>query len=479
MAVEYVKGESLDTLLRRDAPLARKEALSLFLPICEAVSYAHQNGILHGDLRPRNVLIAGDGTVKVTDFSVANAFQECRTTLPETIPDAARYVAPEVAQGEPVSVYSDLYSLGVVLYQMLTATVPFDGKSPSEVLEKHVVRQPPPPSNFNPTLSPAIEEVILKLLDKDPKARYPSVSHLIQELRKIEGGGRIGQPVPQWENVTLQRPKRASAREQIAPPRPSSVTASGTGNVVWSLATILASFLLMFGAYFLWVATTPKDVVVPNVTGLPMEEAKELMESVGLSLVEARREFHSEIAENCVISTVPAAGRKVKEGRTVNAIVSSGQELVTVPDLRDMPLEKARKVLSQASLAVGKVQEVYNPIIASGYVVAHMPGPSERVPKKTPVWLQVSRGPEPTIPATQPKEGASLSPRRAEVIFDVPPGPPRQEVKIVVHDAQGERTVYQQLRSPGDRVEETIELFGEKAIIRVYLAGNLIAEEER
>ncbi len=478
VATEYVKGERLDVKLRRESPLPRKEALALLTQICEAVAYAHQNGIVHSDLRPRNIFVGNDGKIKVTDFGIGNAFTASKVSLADTVPDASRYTAPEIAQGAPPSSYSDLYALGVVAYHMFTATVPFDGKSAQTILEQQILKNPPPPSNFNPSISPEVEEVILKLLQKAPHDRYSSAAELLKHLRQIEAGSQPGQVVTDWGNATLQRPRSISAREKIA--QPSSLSEgnrSSLSSSIWSMATILASILLILGAYFLWIATNPKEVTVPDVSGRPTAEAEGILESVGLHFTEARQEYDTRIPEGCVITTIPTPGRRVKENRTISAIVSRGQELVSAPDLRDVPVDKAKQMIRSAGLELGKVQEVYNPVIPRGLVVSQMPPATERIGKDTRIWLQVSRGPEPSTPEPEPSSTESPSERTFNVVVDVPQGPARQEVKIVVRDAQGTRTDYEEMHTPGDKVERDIAVAG-KGLIRVYLAGTLVEEKE-
>ncbi|MBI3921851.1 MAG: protein kinase [Armatimonadetes bacterium] len=478
IAAEYVRGETLAERLRRESPLSRKDALSLLIQISEAVYHAHQNGIVHGDLRPKNILCGADGKVKVTDFAVANAFFNAYMLLPDVIPDAARYMSSETAQGGAATAYSDQYSLGVIAYQMVTGSVPFDGKSVKVILDQQVSRKPSPPSNFNPSVSPVVEDAIMKLLAKDPHDRYASFGELLKDLRQIEQGGEPGREVNDWGSAALQRPKRTNAREQIAQPVSREPERSGLSGAAWSLAIILASILLIVGVGYFYVATTPKEVAVPDLAGKSIAEAEALLESANLFFTEARKEYDPKVAEGCVIATMPPAGRKVKEGRTISARVSLGQELVQVPDLREIPLEKAKGTLKEAGLALGDVQEVYSPLVPKGLILSQLPAPMEKVGKSTNVSVQRSRGPEPVIPEDSSAGGEPPKERSIHVAVAVPQGSPRQEVKVVIHDTNGYRTVYQQMHSPGDKIDEQVSVVGDVALVRVYVAGALVSEKE-
>ena len=245
---------------------------------------------------------------------------------------------------------------------------------------------------------------------------------------------------------------------------------------VFQLLAIVAFLVFSYhGAVWLWVRTAPREARVPKVVGLTEEEARRLLESAGLrSQVEGSKP-DEEMPEGAVLSADPPSERRVKEGRSVRLTLSSGSRWSVVPDARDMSVDRARALLHKARLNVGREIARYDEKVPIGYVVGHAPKPGQRLPRGTDIELWVSKGPKPSSGPDEPADEEDLT-RQTEVDYTVPPGANLQEVRIVVRDQRGERTVYRNFHQPGDRVRQVVSGQGPDVIIQVYLSGLLVQE---
>jgi serine/threonine-protein kinase len=225
-------------------------------------------------------------------------------------------------------------------------------------------------------------------------------------------------------------------------------------------------------AFWYWEKTKPAEVAVPSVLGLTATEAGKILTAAGLRSEVVAHKTSEETPEGAVLVAEPPPGRAVKEGRLVRLTLSSGSRWSVVPDIREMSVDRARALLRQEKLTIGNESARYHPQIPLGYVVGHAPQPEQRVPRGTPVDLVVSKGPAPTVVPIE--EAAGL--RRTRVEYEVPPGASLQEIRIVVQDKNGERTVYRNFHRPGERIQETVSGEGPGAVVRVYLSGVLAQE---
>lgn len=228
------------------------------------------------------------------------------------------------------------------------------------------------------------------------------------------------------------------------------------------------------GLVWYWEETAPPATFVPQVVGVTELEATKMLSAVGLQSEVVARKTDEEVSEGSVLSAEPPPGREVKVGRVVRLTLSAGSRWAVVPDVREMSIERARALLRQENLTIGKETARYADEVPVGYVVGHAPGPDQKVPRGTPVDLLVSKGPTPRVEPSGMPGGPGL--RRAEVDYVVPPGASLQEVRIVVEDRNGKRTVYQQMHRPGERVHQVLEGEGPGATARVYLSGLLVEE---
>ena len=361
IAMEYLDGPTVKELVRDRGPLPPDTAAAIAIQVLRALRFAHKRGVVHRDIKPHNVIVDGEGRVKVTDFGIARAGPS-EMTETGTIVGTAHYLSPEQAQGQPVDERSDLYSVGVMLYETLTGRVPFDADSTVSIALQHVSEPPVPPSQLEPTVPPELDAVVLRALEKDPDRRFQDADEFIAALE-------------------------APASVVAAPP----VVAEPVERRRWWLWLLLALLLLALaaGAYLLLGG---KTVTVPDVVGERSSEAADRLQSRGLE-VDVEPVRSDDVPRDRVVRQDPRAGEEVDEGSTVTIAVSAGPGEVEVPDVVGDRREAAERELTEAGFKVD-VRRAFDDEVERGRVISTSPEPGTVAERGSDVALRVSRGPE-------------------------------------------------------------------------------------
>jgi putative serine/threonine-protein kinase prkC len=402
--MEYVDGETLKEYITRHHRLSIDEAVKITISIGEGLEHAHAMGIVHCDIKPHNVIITNTGRVKVTDFGIARAMNSTNTVMyTNSIMGSAHYLSPEQASGKSVDGNTDIYSLGVVLYEMLTGKVPFEGDTPIAVALKHVREKVIPPTRYNPSIPPLLESVVLKALAKNPADRFESISEMMGDLR-LSQGFTMGktqrhepydfatQMIPAVDPDTLDdfsdiddtTPKEVQKKSML-----SKIASIPQKYIVLSAAVIfLIAFLGAFLSYGNFWSNTTVDV--PNVVGKQVSVAKNILEDKHLR-VSTSEVTNTDVPAGQVISQSPGSGEKVKEQRTIHLVVSKGVGDITVPDLSGMTVEQARQRLKDLGLVVGKITQGSVEGKPDNTIVAQSPSGDSKVSKGTTVDLVVNK----------------------------------------------------------------------------------------
>ncbi len=574
IAMEYVDGPDLKAYLRRVGRLEPADAERIALQVCDALEYAHRQGIIHRDVKPQNILLAPDGSVKVADFGIARALATSTITQPGMVMGTVHYLSPEQARGAGVGRGSDTYALGVVLFEMLTGRLPFTGDSPIAIALKHLHEPPPSPRAAEPSIPLRLEGIILKAMAKPNQDRYASAREMAGDL--------AGETELWRETAALDEgdTRRFDLTGEVVP-RPRR---RGAALRVAAAVLVLAAM----GVWAGWQAVSGylnvPEVEMPDLVGRTLPQAELISQQAGLTIAVTERAYSPTVPQDIVLSQDQPPGKRVKRGRRIGVVLSLGAQLATVPDVVRRTLQEAQLALEGSGLQTGTLQEGYDEIAKAGTVIRQDPPAGSRVPLDTPVLLLISRGPalvempslvgrtladarklleerglvithvrtvattaaEPgTVMEQSPLAATPLRPGTVQIILTVSarPGeesaPPRapvitaepqivetprqptpapraqpvptptpgprvlpspqpspaaspglarrtrvqvvvpeggmQEVRIVVIDETGVRTVYQAPHSPGDRVDQTVRSQG-YTIIQVYVDGRLVQE---
>src|SRR5215475_5109519 len=424
IAMEYLDGRTLKELLVRNGPTPVPIAIDYARQILSALGFAHRNGIVHRDIKPHNIVVRKDGRLKVTDFGIARSGAS-QMTEAGSIVGTAQYLSPEQARGKPVDQRSDLYSLGIVLYEMLTGKVPFTGDAAVEIAMKHLSVVPEPPSKLRPEISHDLDAVVMRALAKDPDDRYSSAEEMDADLARVARGASVSNRTEEALTRVMAADTAAATaivpRSAVtpvpAPPAyrpPSYYEDSGRRRSPWPIILgIIAVAIAAVGGYLVYQkvnAAIDKNapVAVQNVEQSPVKNAKLILHQQGLQ-THVVEEANADVAQGLVISQNPAPGDRVAPQTVVTLSVSTGAPKTTVPALANLPSAQAQTVLENAGLKM-KLHYVPSSSVPEGSVTASSPGKGTTVLVGSTVDVNVSTGPKQVgVPGVvgQPYENAA------------------------------------------------------------------------
>ena len=414
IAMEYVPGRSLKRLIREEAPLDPVRAIDIAIQILKAARFAHRHGVIHRDLKPHNVIVDETGYVKVTDFGIARAGASDMTET-GSIMGTAQYLSPEQAQGHAVSAASDLYSVAVVLYEMLTGRVPFDAESAVTIALKHVSEAPTAPTRINARIPPELEQVVMWGLNKNPADRPQDAGQMIAALEAARASivsGAEGQRTAAMAAVgaaaavgaglaaaggaaAVENPAGAMAAVPVAPveqtPPPGPPPAQRRRRNPWPWVAALVALLLAGGGVAAYLLTRPSKVTVPNVVGEQLVTASAVLQNQGFSV--GVLYVRDSQPGGQVIREAPPGGSKAQKGSKVSLTVSSGPGPTVVPGVVGDPLAQAQSTVRAMHLRVGRVIYQSSGQYSAGEVISTDPFAGQSVPVGTKVDLFVSSGP--------------------------------------------------------------------------------------
>ena len=407
IVMELIQGKTLKQIIEEDGHLSWKWAVNIAIQIASALEMAHKNNIIHRDIKPHNIMITEDGVAKVTDFGIAKAVSNSTITAFGTTLGSVHYFSPEHARGGYTDSKSDLYSLGVVMYEMVTGKVPFDADTPVSIALKHMQEEPVPPIKVNKEIPFAVNQIILKAMKKDPNERYQNASEMIKDLnialKRPEGGfveernfeDSFTRRIP-TVNVSDNRNGNVKSDNEEEKPK-GKIATFFYNHPKTKVASIIALFVLIFVATLVITLTvinssSPKDVQIPNVVNLTQEEAKQRIEQLKLKFA-YKEEYSADVEAGHVISQDPQYinNYSVKEGSTVTVVISKGMEQTKVPKVIGMEYSKAESALTEAGLEVEKVEETSQKVEA-GYVISQEIDANTEVQKGTKIKIHVSTG---------------------------------------------------------------------------------------
>ena len=413
IVMEYVDGMTLRQLLTSGRRLLPERALEIISGVLSALDYAHRHGIVHRDIKPGNVMLTRSGDVKVMDFGIARAINELNTSVTATsaVMGTAQYLSPEQARGEVVDARSDLYSAGVLLYELLTGRPPFTGESAVSIAYQHVSEMPTPPSQIDNGVSPEIDLIVLAALAKRTDQRYQTATEFRSDVERMIQGGPMTAAVPVVmadDHTQMLTPVEASGIAEYARARqPKRRRGVGFWAVSGAVVLGLIAAVLLIGQFVLGGGGTAR-VSVPNLEGLTIESAQQLLISNHLTLGAQSAEV-SDRPEGRIIAQQPASGETIEEGQAVNVSVSSGKEKATVPQLVGLSsVNDARTALLDANLQMGPITEEDSDQPA-GYVLSQSPLEGTQVNAGGTVAITVASGSVPVPDVTNKQEAQARS----------------------------------------------------------------------
>ena len=430
MAMEYVPGRTLAEALNDVGPISASKAAEVGIEVAAALSFAHRNNVVHRDIKPGNILIGSNGQLKVADFGIARALgsaADSGLTAHGAVMGTAAYFSPEQAQGGQPDPRSDLYSLGIVLYEMVAGQVPFSGDTPVSIAYKQVHEAPTPLHQFAPDVPRAFEAIVARLLAKDPARRYPTAEAVRDDLRRFRDGLPVqalaailnkreaddGLAATVVSPAVLPPPTLADSAERPSNPRTvvmisdQAATRDTTGQIVppddlssrrtkMIVGSVITALVLIAGLVVGLLALSGDDsptaaFETPDVVGLQLELAVAALDSLGLDVVPVPEE-NSTVDANVVWSQDPPVGQLVNEGDTVRIVYNPSNTPVPVPDLGGLTVEQARTALLNLGLTIGEITYVTDPLVEADTIISSRPAFGESVLGGATIDLTVSQG---------------------------------------------------------------------------------------
>ena len=469
IVMELIEGATLRDYLIEQGSLSPERALSIITPVASALAAAHKLGIVHRDIKPENILVSKEGRIKIADFGLARGALLGNTMTAESsvILGSVSYLSPEQVQRGVADARSDIYSLGIVLFEILTGQKPYQGEDPVQVAIKHVNERVPAPSTLKPGLSVEIDQLVLSATDIDPDKRPRDAVVMLEKLRELsekldprkrqlsleldlpplaikEAGKRDGaKRLRRDKDREVEIPKNQEAA--VKKEKSSSIAKKALSKRVKRNRQIAALIAIALGIGIWYVIVGPgSKVIVPSLAGLTVKEATSELADLGLDLKVEREEFSEDIPENRVIKSSPAGGGRISPDGTVEVTISKGKERYIVPTLQGLKIEIAEGLISDNNLVVGEIIEEFSSEFPKGFIMRSSPAAGERIKRDSQVALYLSKGVEQVgVSSYQGKSGEQALNELTEAGFDV-------ETKYVFSEDLPIGAVVSQIPSGGD-----------------------------
>ena len=407
IVMELIQGKTLKEIIVADGALSWKWSVNVAIQIASALETAHKNNIIHRDIKPHNIIITEDGIAKVTDFGIAKSVSNSTITAFGTTLGSVHYFSPEHARGGYTDAKSDLYSLGVVLYEMLTGKVPFDADTPVSVALKHMQEEPVEPIKLNPAIPTAVNKIVMKAMKKDPAFRYQNATEMLKDLTlalKNPDGDFVKsetqtndfptQVVPTLEKKSIEDKVKEKDEENKKKKKKENFFTKHK-NLTIVLILIILFALSLGGTIIAFNLTRSKDVQIPNLVGKTLEEVENTLQDTKLTYEVVEEKYDVEIDAGLVISQDPEYRENytIKEDTKIGLVVSLGQKLTIVPKVTGMTREEATQSLEESDLEV-VVNEEFDSKVEAGYVISQDVDPETEVGAGSTVTITVSKGVE-------------------------------------------------------------------------------------
>ncbi|SHE34410.1 serine/threonine protein kinase [Tissierella praeacuta DSM 18095] len=448
IVMEYIKGKTLKEIIKENGKLSIENTLEYSYRIAEALQHAHKNHLVHRDIKPHNIMITDDNRVKVTDFGIARAATSSTMTTTSNVLGSVHYFSPEQARGGYTDEKSDIYSLGIVMYEMLTGKLPYEGESPITVALKHVQEDIRPPREFNSEIPIGFENIILKCVQKRQADRYANITELIKDLRRIKGNPTdFGfEDMDNYDSHTKIIPIVDIEDDEIMKDNKKSKITKKTskkdsGGKVIFLGIFLAFLLatsIWLGAYKLKSFFASGDLItVPNIVGMQEEEARKKIEDLGLKFEVESRVKNSEYKAGEVIFQSEAEDTKLKEGYPIKVTISEGDNQIKVPNFVDEDLDKAKELAEKSDLLI-RTDYQHSDTVPENVVISQTPDSGSSVEPGTRITLVISQGKEIKLVIMPKVTGLNIEKAKSEIlkaglqVGDVIPQPSENAGKDIV-----------------------------------------------